>query len=99
MNTALQLARKYGVAVSLADLGDWGIDDLRSEYDPNGPEIRVNSRVAEQLDSSELGEFLTLAVGHELYHHREHIEEIPRVRERKERETAADDFARNLLYR
>ncbi|MDQ2866096.1 MAG: hypothetical protein M3R51_07690 [Candidatus Eremiobacteraeota bacterium] len=97
MNTALALARKYGIAVSFADLGEWGVDELRSEYDPEGPSIRINSRVAEQMTTEELGEFVTFAIGHELYHHREHIEEIPLLSERKARETAANDFARKLL--
>lgn len=99
MNAAQKLAREYGVAVSFADLGDWGVDELRSEYDPRVPEIRINSRVAEQLNAEELGEFLSFAVGHELYHHRENIAEIPRLLERKEREIAADEFARELLRR
>lgn len=97
MNTALKLAREYGVAVAFADLGDWGVDELRSEYDPNGPTIRINSRVAEQMTPAELGEFVVLSVGHELYHHREAIGEILQLDERKDREIAANDFARRLL--
>lgn len=97
MNTALALAREYGVAVQFADLGDWGIDELRSEYDPAGPTIRVNVRVAEALDPAELGDFVTFSVGHELYHHREHIGEIPSLADRKAREIAANDFARQLI--
>lgn len=99
MITALQLAREYGIEVEFADLGDWGIDELRSEYDPKGPKIRINIRVAEQMTPSELGEFVTFTVGHELYHHREAIGEIPRLNERKDREIAANDFARKLLER
>ena len=99
MITALQLAREYGVAVEFSDLGDWGVDELRSEYDPKGPVIRINIRVAEQMTSPELGEFITFAVGHELYHHREAIGEIPRLEERKDREIAANEFARKLLER
>lgn len=99
MITALQLAREYGVEVEFADLGDWGIDELRSEYDPKGPKIRINVRVAEQMTPPELGEFVTFTVGHELYHHREAIGEIPRLDERKAREIAANDFARKLLER
>ena len=97
MNRALALAREYGVAVEFADLGDWGVDELRSEYDPAGPVIRINMRVAEQMTPEELGEFVVLCVGHELYHHREHLGEIPRLEERKERELAANEFARRLL--
>ena len=97
MITALQLAREYGVAVEFADLGDWGVDELRSEYDPSGPKIRINMRVAEQMTPAELGEFVTFTIGHELYHHREAIGEIPKLAERKDREIAANDFARKLL--
>jgi hypothetical protein len=97
VNPALTLAREYGVAIHFADLGDWGVDELRSEYDPDGPVIRINTRVAEHLSLAELGEFIALCVGHELYHHRERIGEIPRLEARKDRETAADDFARRLL--
>ena len=61
MNAAIAMARSYGIRVSFADLGDWGLDELRSEYDPKGPEIRLNIRVAEQLTSEELGEFVVLA--------------------------------------
>jgi hypothetical protein len=97
MNTALKLAREYGVDVQFADLGDWGVDELRSEYDPSGPAIRINIRVAEQLSAVELGEFVVFAVGHELYHHRENIGEIERLPERKDREIAANVFSRKLL--
>lgn len=85
--------------MQFADLGDWGIDELRSEYDPNGPVIRLNLRVAEELSSDELGEFITFCVGHELYHHREALGEVPRLEQRADRETAANDFARKLLGR
>ena len=37
-------ARAYGVAIELADLGDWGDAALVSEYDPDGPVIRINTR-------------------------------------------------------
>ncbi len=97
MNTALKLAREYGIQIAFADLGDWGIDELRSEYDPSGPTIRINSRVAEQMTPAELGEFVVLSVGHELYHHREAIGEIACLNERKDREIAANEFARKLL--
>jgi len=97
LNTALRLAREYGVEVHFADLGDWGIDELRSEYDPKGPAIRINIRVAEQMSPAELGEFVAFSIGHELYHHRENIGEVTKFRERKDRETAANEFARKLL--
>jgi hypothetical protein len=102
VNPALALARQLGVHVTFADLGDWGLDELRSEYypdEPEGPTIRLNIRVAEHLAPEELGEFVVLAVGHELYHHRERIGEIPTLRDRKSREMAANEFARTLLHK
>jgi hypothetical protein len=93
------MARGYGIAIRFADLGDWGLDELRSEYDPSVPEIRLNVRIAEQLDSSELGEFVTMAIGHELYHHRERIGEVVVIHDRVAREHAANDFARSLLQK
>ncbi len=99
MTSALDLARAYGVAVRFADLGDWGDAELRSEYDPSVPEIRLNLTVAAGLPAAQLGEFVVLAVGHELYHHREAIDEIPRLPDRGARESAADGFARALLER
>lgn len=95
----MQAARAYGIELQFADLGDWGEDELRSEYDPHGPLIRINVRIAEQLAAAELGEFVSLAIGHELYHHREHIGEVARLPERTLREIAADDFARMFLER
>ena len=97
MNRAITLARKYGVSIRFADLGDWGLDELRSEYDPKVPEIRLNVRIAEQLSPQELGDFVTLAIGHELYHHRERLGEIVVVSDRVAREHAANDFARSRL--
>ncbi len=99
MTSALERALSYGVVVRFADLGDWGEDELRSEYDPAVPEIRLNIRVAAALSSQDLGEFVALAVGHELYHHRERIGEISVLRDRRVRESAAADFARELLKR
>jgi hypothetical protein len=99
MNAPLALAHSYGVAVGFADLGDWGSAELRSEYDPDGPAIRLNVRVAERLAPADLGEFVTLAIGHELYHHRERIGEIAVIDDRADRERAADRYARELLER
>lgn len=97
MNAAIALARRYGIAVVFADLGEWGLDELRSEYDPHGPSIKLNVRIAEQLAPDELGEFVTLAIGHELYHHLERIGEIVVLPDRVAREHAANDYARKLL--
>ena len=99
MNAALALARSYGIAVGFADLGAWGSADLRSEYDTKGPAIRINARVAARVPIGGLGEFVLLAIGHELYHHRERIGEIAVVEDRASRERAADRYARELLER
>jgi hypothetical protein len=93
---ALARARSYGVRVRFADLGDWGTADLRSEYDPSVSEIRLNVRVAAGMSSRAFREFIALAVGHELYHHRERLGEIPVLRDRAAREAAACEFARAL---
>ena len=97
MNAAFACARAYGVAIRFADLGDWGPAELRSEYDPRGPEIRLNARVAERLSSHELGEFVTIAIAHELYHHRERIGEVTPSCDRSDRERAADAYALEIL--
>jgi hypothetical protein len=97
VNAALALARRYGIAVTFADLGDWGSAELRSEYDPSGPSIRLNARVAERLAPDALRLFVTLAIAHEVYHHREHIGEIARSGNLAERERNADNFARTLV--
>lgn len=72
--------------VELADLGDWGAARLIAEYDPNGPTIRVNRRELARID-------LGHAIAHELYHHREAIGEVARLRGHDDRERAADAFA------
>ena len=94
---SLARARAYGVGVRFADLGDWGRDELRSEYDPSIPEIRINLRIAAALPARQLREFVALAVGHELYHHRERIGEVSVLPDRRARESAASQFARDLL--
>ncbi len=90
-------ARAYGVRVALDDLGDWGTAALVAEYDPAGPTIRVNRRALLQGSSCAVREAIDRAIAHELYHHREAIGEIPRLRDRRERERAADAFADALL--
>jgi len=97
MNAALEAARAYGVDVAFADLGDWGAMELRSEYDPSVPQIRVNARVAQRYDGDARDEFVARCVFHELYHHREAIGEVRRQRSRRAREAAADAFARAML--
>jgi hypothetical protein len=85
--TAPELAAAYGVRVVLTDLGDWGAAALISEYDPDGPEIRIDVRAAARFDE---------AVAHELYHHREAIGEVPRLASRAAREQAAAEYARTF---
>lgn len=97
MHPVFELARKYGVRVEYADLGVWGVDELRSEYDPSGPVIRVNQRIIENLPLGEIGDFIALAIAHELYHHREHRGDVARMSDHAARETAANDYARALL--
>ena len=97
MHPVFELARRYAVRVEFADLGDWGVDELRSEYDPDERAIRINLRVIENLPLAEIGDFIAFSIGHELYHHREHCGEIARLPTRPEREIAANEFARALL--
>lgn len=97
MHLVFELAKRFGVEIEYADLGDWGVDELRSEYDPQGPVIRVNKRVIENLPVAEIGDFIAFSIAHELYHHREHRGDIPRLPDRASRETAANEFARKML--
>ena len=97
MHSVFELAGRYGVTIEYTDLGDWGIDELRSEYDPAGPTIRVNKRVFESLPVAEIGDFIVFSIAHELYHHREHCGEVPHYVDRAARENAANDFARQLI--
>jgi hypothetical protein len=85
---ARALAEAYGVRVEIADLGDWASVTLVAEYDPDGPVIRVSERTPEVA--------VWRAIAHELYHHREAIGEVPRLRDRAARERAADAFAERL---
>jgi hypothetical protein len=96
MNRAREVANHYGVRVEIADLGDWGSAQLRSEYDPNGFVIRINRRVIAGLNEQDVDRFITDALAHELYHHREYIGEVALLRDARARERAADEFARSL---
>ena len=98
MNAAFATASAYGVPVRFAELGTWAGAELRSEYDARAREIRINASYAQQLQPSELGTFVTLAIGHELYHHREHLGEIPAIADRAQRERAANEYALALLH-
>jgi hypothetical protein len=97
VKNALDMAQQYGVTVEYADLGDWGRAELRSEYDPNGPVIRINGRVIVALEADARDDFIAKCIFHELYHHREAIGEVRRRHGRRAREAAADAFARAML--
>ena len=88
MNAVFELCRAYGVSVRFAELGDWGTDELRAEYDPAGPEIRIHSGLEADL--------VARAIGHELYHHREAIGEVAVLGNKRAREAAADAYAARL---
>jgi hypothetical protein len=92
------IAAAYKVAIELTDLGAWGTTTLVAEYDPSGPVIRVNERAIPSGSSCAAREHIDRAIAHELYHHREAIGEIPRLRSRIERERAADAFADAVLH-
>ena len=96
--TAPESAAAYGVAVAIEDLGDWGVATLIAEYDPVGPVIRINVRALERLceDDAVRAALIAQAVGHELYHHREAIGEVPRYRSRMAREHGAREHARTF---
>ena len=96
MSAARVLARRYGLTIRFADLGDWTRCELRSEYDARRREIRLNRRVAAALQGERLRRFVEFAIAHELYHHREWIGEVPRLHRASRREAAADAFARAL---
>ncbi len=84
------------IAITVEDLGTWGASPLRSEYDPRGPAIRINSNFLASLPESERIGAIAFAIGHELYHHCEHCGTAPIYADRALREAAADDFARAL---
>jgi hypothetical protein len=96
---AREMADAYGIAIVIHDLGDWGSAELRSEYDPCGPAIRINERVMRALSPHQREQFVERAIGHELYHHREHLGEVAPCSSREAREAAADAYARSLTER
>ena len=91
MSDPRSAARERGIAIELADLGSWGDAALVSEYDPDGPVIRINTRELPTGSSCDVREHIDRAVAHELYHHREALGAIPRLPSRKARERAAGE--------
>ncbi len=89
MHDPRTVARTYGVAIELADLGTWGDAVLVSEYDPDGPVMRINTRALPHGSSCAVRDHVDAAIEHELYHHREAIGEFPRVRAPAARERSA----------
>jgi hypothetical protein len=90
-------ASEAGVAIELADLGDWG-GRLVSEYDPRARAIRINERALDAYRRAhgvcDVRSFIALAVAHELYHHREAAGSVRQGTTRAQREAAADAYAR-----
>jgi hypothetical protein len=84
-------ARERGIGIELADLGSWGDATLVSEYDPDGPVIRINSQALPAGSSCEVREHIDRAVAHELYHHEEASGAIERLPCSKARERAAGE--------
>lgn len=80
-------ARRAGVAIELADLGDWGATTLVAEYDPAGPLVRINVRALPH--AAAIRAHVDRAIAHELYHHAEAIGAIGRLPTRHAREGAA----------
>lgn len=97
LRDVLRLARAEGITIELADLGDYGTDELRAEYDPAEGTIRVNVRLIDKLGSVQTSNYIAFAIAHELYHHREHRAQVARLGSRSAREQAADEFASALL--
>ena len=85
--------------IEYGDLGNWGSAELRSEYDPSGPVIRINTRVFSRIAPAERNEFLTRAIAHEFYHHLEHLGIIPVDVEREAAATLPLADSRPLLRR
>ncbi len=86
------VARENGIAIELADLGAWGDATLVSEYDPDGPVIRINSRALPHGSSCLVREHIDRAVAHELYHPKEATKAVIRVPNREARERAAGEY-------
>jgi hypothetical protein len=89
MSDPRSLALAAGVAIELADLGDWGTATLVAEYDPAGPVIRINSRAVPTGSSCAVREHIDRAILHELYHHAEALGIVERLPSRPLREGAA----------
>ena len=94
MSDVRAAARLAGLAIELADLGDWGSTTLVAEYDPAGPLVRVNVRALPE--PAAIRAHVDRAIAHELYHHAEAIGTVERRPARREREGAAAAAADRL---
>lgn len=92
----LALAQRYGIDVVFCDLGVYSNCELRSEFDPTEPSIRVNARLTEALSQDDAQRFIQHAIAHELYHYFEHRGVVHRAKARAQREQNAERFARRL---
>ncbi len=96
--SVFQIARRKGIRIEFDDLGTWGSRaELRSEYDPNGPTIRINTRAILKRRGHDIAAFINFAVAHEIYHHQEHGRKVRKIADHTQRERAADDFASQLV--
>jgi hypothetical protein len=59
--------------------------------------IRINARALRVRRGRARRAFVALAIAHEFYHHLEAIGAVSFTRERRERERAAEAFARSVL--
>ncbi|MDE2570996.1 MAG: hypothetical protein KGM44_00570 [bacterium] len=90
MSEVLNMAARLGLRVRIQYLGA-AAHGIAAEYDPRSSTILVNARV---LDGEGDGSAAVDAcVAHELYHHLEYLDVVPR-RLGREREALADAFAR-----
>ncbi|MBV9277152.1 MAG: hypothetical protein JOZ97_02850 [Candidatus Eremiobacteraeota bacterium] len=94
--TVMALLRAQGIVLEFADLGVYAECELRSEFDPAGPIIRINMRLIDTMSPERRDPFVTHAIAHELFHYFEDRGDVQRVRDRKVREANAERFAQNL---
>ena len=100
-----RIAFEYGIEIEICDLGEFSGRVLISEYDPDGPRIRINQRALDRAAALAPGGpawcdpavVARCAVAHEIYHHRERIGAVVRHPDRDDRERAADAFAQAML--
>ena len=93
----IALARAHHINVVFADLGRYEGHELRSEFDPSEPMIRINARLVDVMKPEQADRFIAQAIAHELFHYLEHRGEIRAAQNRKLRERLADRFARTFI--